>query len=463
MNKDMEKYAKGFTRRLIENEDFLVVSHHDADGITACAIMVDALKGKGKNVDYFCTKQLDSRSMAEIRKRNPKTIVFTDFGSGHLHLIREAELENYYIIDHHEPEEKGLDCQFNPHEFGYDGGSDISGAGMAYIVAKSLGIEDKVAIAVVGAVGDMQDSKGKFESLNREILEDAQKLKKIKVENDIRLFGRQSRTLSQMLAYASDPVLPGLSGSQTAANRFLEDLGIGTKDARGEWRNYIDLDGEEREKLTTALYIYLLDRNTPEFVIQRMIGEVYTLLDEEEGTELRDAREFSTVLNATGRQEKSELGVEVCLGDRGVIWEKAKKMLAQHRKMLREGLEFLEQNGSKSMDNLYYFDGEDSINERIIGIVAGMAYGAQVIAPDKPVLAIAVDSEDNTQLKISSRANWNLVNSGIHLGMAMREVSRELGGEGGGHDIAAGARVPKENLEKFLKEVDKKFAEQRKK
>ena len=78
---------------------------------------------------------------------------------------------------------------------------------MAYLVARALGKTEMAAVAVVGAVGDMQDSDGKLHSLNREILEEACELGQMEVTNDLRLFGRQSRTLSQMLAYASDPVI----------------------------------------------------------------------------------------------------------------------------------------------------------------------------------------------------------------------------------------------------------------
>ena len=62
---------------------------------------------------------------------------------------------------------------------------------------------------------------------------------------------------------------------------------------------------------------------------------------------------------------------------------------------------------------------------------------------------------------MSSRANWGLVRSGIHLGNAMDECSRSVGGEGGGHDIAAGARIPKEKKQEFLNLVNKTFKKQK--
>ncbi|MFH1125670.1 MAG: DHH family phosphoesterase, partial [Candidatus Altiarchaeota archaeon] len=448
-----------FSRKLSAEDDFFVVSHHDADGISSCAITVQLLQTLGKKVDYMCIKQLDSITIRQVKEKGGKCFVFTDFGSGQLSIIEGNGVKNFFIIDHHPPERE-YERQINPHFHGYDGGLDISGAGMAYMVAKSLGVESMAHIAVVGAVGDMQDSDGKLHSLNRLILEDAVRNGTIKFKHDIRLFGRQSRPLTQMLTYSSEPVLPGLTANQNASAQFIEALGIGLKNTDGSWKTYVDLSWAERKKLTSALYMHLLDYNTPEFIIQGMIGEVYTLLKEEKKTELRDSKEFATLLNACGRQDSPDLGVKVCLGDRGEAWVHAQSLLEKHRQMLRMGIERLSNNGVKSRENLYYFDAGDSIKESIIGVIAGMAYGARIIPPDKPVLAFAVDKDDPKLLKVSARANWALVRKGIHLGNAMKEQSKIVGGEGGGHDIAAGARVPHEKLNEFIDGVDRIFKKQ---
>ena len=368
-------------------------------------------------------------------------------------------IKNVYVIDHHPPE-KEYELQVNPHFYGYDGGREVSGSGMAYFVAKSLGYMNMAHLAIVGAVGDMQDSDGKLHSLNRIIMQDGVDQGVLKVKHDLRLFGRQSRALVQMLRYASDPILPGLTGNPTECARFIENLGIPLENGNRKQRSYVDLDHSERKKLATAIYIHLLNYNVPEFVIQGMIGEVYTLLNEKKGTEIRDAKEFATVMNACGRQEEPDIGVRVCLGDRGEYWAKARDLLQRHRKMLRDGIDFLSNHNIKELENLYYFDAGNVINESIIGVVAGMAYGARIIPPNKPVLAFADDKDNEDMMKVSARANWALIRKGIHLGNAMRENSKALGGEGGGHDIAAGARFPRENKDKFLEFVNKMFGEQ---
>lgn len=457
-----KKFLSGvreFSKKLSEEDDILLVSHHDADGITACAIMIKLFEKLGKNTDFKILKQLDSSNIKDIKNSPHETIVFTDMGSGQLELIKK-NLDNFYVIDHHPPASEH-ENQINPHFYGYDGGIDVSGAGVAYFTAKSLGCRDIADIAIVGAVGDMQDSKGKFQSLNRKIMDDGTREKILNVKYDLRLFGRQSRPLPQMLAFASDPILPGLTGNLSECSQFIKKLGIDVKGKNNdEWKKYIDLTHDERERLRDALAIHLMDANTPEFLISRMFGEVYTLLKEEKGTELRDAKEFATVMNACGRQERSEIGVKVCTGDRNENWAQATQLLQIHRQNLREGLNFLRTNQISEKNNFYYVDAGDLIKESIIGVVAGMGYGARIIPADKPVLALADDKDDPLMKKASSRANWGLIKRGIHLGNAMRTACEKVGGEGGGHDIAAGARIPKKKEDEFLNLVDEIFGEQ---
>lgn len=461
INKKFLKDLEEFSKRIIAENNFLVVGHHDADGITSCAIMYSFLKNFGKNVEFLTIKQLDSSTIKKINLDKERTIVFTDLGSGQLSLLEKEEMKKFFVVDHHVPEKKD-ERQMNPSFYGYDGGLEISGAGMTYMVARASenkGRNNLAHLAVIGALGDMQDPKGKLHSLNRIILEDAVKEGTLKVEHDLRIFGRQSRPLTQMLAYASDPFLPNLSGNEVACQEFIQSLGIELKD-ENRWRNYIDLSKEERKKLISALYIHLLESNIPEFIIQEMIGEVYTLLREEPRTELRDGKEFATLMNACGRQNHPEIGVKVCLGDRNEYLKKARNLLQYHRKLLREGITYLKEKGVSEIENLYYFDASGIIDENIVGVIAGMGYGAQVFSQEKPIIAIAKDNDDETMLKVSARANWSLVRKGIHLGNAMKISSEFFGGEGGGHNIAAGARIPKDKKEDFLLFINKIFKEQ---
>lgn len=459
INENFLRKANEIAREIIKRNNFLVVSHYDADGVSACAIIIDLLKNLKKDVDFRIIKQLDSTTIDEFKNSRDKTIIFTDMGSGQISLIEKSGIGDFFILDHHMPEKEN-ERQLNPMFYGYDGGLEISGSGVAYMVARALNFRNMAHIAVVGSVGDMQDSQGKLESLNRVIAMDAINEGTLKIEKDIRLFGRQSRPLAQMLAYASDPLLPGICGDETAAFNFLQNLGIKLKRDDGLWKHYIDLNKEEKEKIISGIYMYLLDCDVPEYIIQGIFGEVYTLLKEEERTELRDAKEFATLLNACGRQNSSETGVYICLGDRKEYLKKAKNLLEKHRKALRQGITYMKEKGVSGMSHLYYFDASGIIDENIIGVISGMGYGAKIFPPDKPIISFADDKDNESMAKVSARANWSLVREGIHLGNALRVASRFIGGEGGGHNIAAGAKIPKDKKGKFLEKLNEIFKEQ---
>ncbi len=64
---------------------------------------------------------------------------------------------------------------FNPHLFGRDGSFELSGAGATYLVSKALDLKNKdlSALAIVGAIGDLQDRKFcELRGMNTEIVND---------------------------------------------------------------------------------------------------------------------------------------------------------------------------------------------------------------------------------------------------------------------------------------------------
>ena len=97
----------------------------------------------------------------------------------------------------------------------------ISGAGVTFILAMKLGDNvDLSALAIVGAVGDLQDMRTHaLVGVNRQILELAKESGYIAYEKDLKLFGRQTRPIYKLLQYSSDPFLPGSAARRTHASR----------------------------------------------------------------------------------------------------------------------------------------------------------------------------------------------------------------------------------------------------
>ncbi len=442
--------AREIAEFIKERDNFVLVSHYDADGLSAAGIMGQALKRLGKNFSLNPVKKLDQDTISELPSDSP--VIFVDLGSGQFSQL-QAHLTDFVVCDHHEVEGFDLPNHLNAHLIGLDGAREVSGAGMAYLVARELSNanRDLSGLAIVGAVGDMQDSSGELIGFNRKILEDAVIADVLSVKKDIRLFGRHTRPLVQFLNYSSEPFFLGLSGNEEACVRFLSDLGIPIK--RGdEWLRYVDLTEEEKKRLITGLYVYGLNIGMDEKALRALVGEVYEFKNEEEKSYLRDVKDFATLLNACGRHGEMETGIMVAMGDRGKHYKKALNVLQKHRQAIHDALEWVYENGIEERKNFYLLDGIDVIKDTIIGVVAGILYNAGFVKRDKPIIALARDEGGN--IKVSGRANGSLIERGLDLGKLFSELCKEFGCEGGGHNIAAGATITPDLRDKFLDKID---------
>jgi RecJ-like exonuclease len=454
-----EKLAE-LSEKVKERDDFVVVHHYDADGCSAGAIMYKALSRLGKSVKKIWIKQLYKETINEIKGLG-KNYVFVDFGSGQLSYLKEEFGENLFVFDHHERTNVQHPNHFSPFDYGINGGTEISASGISYLFAEALDKKniDLVQLAVVGAVGDVQDFKGKLTGLNGEIVAKGAEAGIVKIENDLKLYGRITRPLIQFLEFSTSPIIPEITANEENARKFLQENGIELKD-KERWRTYSDLSLEEKKELATALILHLQKHNVPEWKISELFGEVYLFPNEDKKSPLYEAKEFSTLCNACGRHGMADIAIEVCLGDRGQNYSMAIDLMAEHRRQLREGIDFVAKNGISEEKEFYWFDAGEKISESIIGIVAGMLYGSGIIETRKPIIAIAHNKDG--YLKISGRATTELVGMGLNLGIAFRKSCEQLGegNEGGGHAIAAGLKIKKEKLAEFLQILNEIISKQ---
>lgn len=441
--------VKSIVEILKKHKEVKIVSHIDADGIAAGSIASVCLKREGIEHSVDFVKQLDENVIDKLRNESPELVWFTDLGSG---MIGQLNGLNIVITDHHKIQDaKKANNHLNPHLFGKNGAVDISGSGLTYLVAKNMNSKniDLSALAVVGAVGDMQDSEyRKLIGTNREILQDGRISGVLDCSTDIRFFGRETRPVFKLLQYANDPIIPGLTGKEENCIKFLQDLGINMKDEE-RWRKWIDLNKDEKRKIVSEIVFTLLSKGFGHKNAKRVIGEVYILTKETHGTEMHDAKEFATLLNSCGRYDKTEIGYNVCLGDRGEYLQRARTLLQGHRRTLVDALQFVNDIGITKRKYVQYFHAKDSINEKIVGIVAGML----IPYVDKMPLIAFADAEDG--IKVSARTDRSLVEKGLDLSAVMNQAAKKVGGIGGGHNVAAGATIPKGSEEEFLNEIEK--------
>jgi single-stranded-DNA-specific exonuclease len=453
---ELVKLCKSASEEILRRKDLLVVSHVDADGLTASAIVCTALQRLGLDYRPLFFRQLDSAALDLVADQGADLAVFTDLGSGMIKEICDLGLEAV-IADHHKPaahKEARPVAHINPHLVGADGATQLSGSGTSFFLARALAKtagcnDDLSALAVVGAVGDLQDmASGRLLGINRVVLDIGSRAGVISFARDLKLFGRQTRPVFKMLEYSQDPYLPGLSGDEDACIAFLKDVGVRLGGER--WRRWVDLTQEEKGRTVSALVRKGLRSGVSNIKLERLIGEVYTMLRELEGTELRDASEYSTLLNATARYGHAEVGLAVCMGDRDKALEEARVLLNSHRQNLVNGIKLVSERGITPLRSIQYFDAGDAILDTIVGIVAGMCF--QMADRSRPILAFAKTQDGS--LKVSARGTQDLVRSGLDLADAMSRAAQAVGGVGGGHNVAAGATIPPEAKQEFLVLVD---------
>jgi single-stranded-DNA-specific exonuclease len=435
-------------------------SHLDADGVAAAGVISKMLSRLGARYRIRVMQWVDEKIIAEVTADKPQLVIMTDFGSGYLGLLNE-KIPNYKIVilDHHQIIGKPDNPNFtmlNPHVYGIDGATEVSGSGVAYYAAKAVDPAnvDCAPIALVGALGDMQDKyEGRsLKGLNEIIVNDAVSAGLLKVEKDLTFFGRETRPIHRMIATTTNPFIPGLSGQETEALNFVTNLGIPLKQG-DKLRSLCDLTPEERKKLCSALADYLLSKGL-HMEVDNLIGNVYVLIREESNTALRDGREFSVLLNSTGRMDRPSLGIAICMGDRKAALEDSNKILEDYRKNINKYLTWVGEKPERlrELQNVYVIFGENYINEKIIGTVSSILVSS--LANNlKPLLAFA-NIEAEKAAKFSGRTTEAALMKGVNLGDVMRIASEANGGKGGGHNIAAGAQVPLDKIEAFIKMAD---------
>ena len=445
----------------VEKDDFIhVFSHLDADGVAAAGIIGKALLRLDARFRLRVTQWVDEKIVGEISSDKPHLVILTDFGSGYLDLLGE-KLPGFKIVilDHHQitgnADNENV-VQVNPHLHDIDGAKDVSGSGVAYFVAKALDPDNMnlASVAIVGALGDMQDKNEdrRLHGLNELIVKDALSAKLITVEKDLTFFGRETRPIHKALAATTNPFIPGLSGEEDKSLAFLASLDIKPKEGE-RWRALRDLTQDEKKRLSSALADHLISKGLHSEV-ENLIGNVYVLTQEEPWTPLRDAREFALVLNSTGRLDRPSLGIALCMGDRGLALEEANKVLEEYRKNISKYLSWVMEKPERmrEFENIYVVYGENSVNEKIIGTISSILVSG-LENPEKPLIAFSIIQEENAS-KFSARTNDLALSKGVNLGTVMHIASEKYGGKGGGHNVAAGAQVPIDKIDSFIKTVD---------
>lgn len=456
MGKNLDQYLSNFSDRILDHirngKDVSVTTHIDCDGLTSGAIITKALIRAGAKITVRTTKEMSLGVVKSMQSDSRDFHIVTDLGGGFAKQFDESLGENWFVLDHHEilEEEHDNERVINAWKYGIDGGTEICAGGMAFLAAKALDKRnsDLAPIAVVSALGDRQDQgeKKSFLGKNAEIIEEAKSLGRLQVDMDMLLVGRETRPLIDALAFTSQPFIEGLTWNRDACLALFKSSGIELKDG-GRWRTPSDLTDDEKRLLIESITKFASSQNASQ-IMEELIGHTYTFPAEERRSFLRDAREFSTMLNSCGRISRSGVGISICMGDRNKMLQEGENILLEYRKLIRDYMNILTNERWRISDSArcVMVNAEGVVPETMTGTISSLLAGSPKNAGK--IIILRTNGEENT-IKFSSRKSIGC-KTDVNLSSLMKSGAEKFNGIGGGHDAAAGAKITKDKLDGFL-------------
>ncbi len=433
--------VKYVAEKLIEHEgDIRVVTHNDSDGICAGGVIGQTLKRLDKSFHMSSVKGLNETLIEKIDEEENELTVILDMGSSHLDKL-EKTAGRTLVIDHHAIASKGRKSVvlLNPHNYDRDGSREVSGSTMSFLVSQAISKDnwDLLGTALAGAMGDRQDIGG-FTGINQLLLELGVEKGYLRVSRKMDIM---DIPLERAIPASLDPFYKNYSVSPERCIEDLQRMGI------NHGKKPSDLNDDENTSLATLLSTELVRSGIrPESI------ELLKKVKIEDKKRFFEARRLSDMVNACGKMGERGIGLALAMGDT-TYREKAVEIRNEYRDGIRKELQELSRKGTKVKGGIQYFWTED---KNRAGAVCGLGI-LYAVNQERPLFFL---HEKRGDIKISARGTAYLVKKGLDLAKACRESALAASGQGGGHAIASGATVPKDNIEEFLQNAGRIVGEQ---
>jgi len=439
MLEKIKLFANDFLEKT-KGKDILLISHFDADGITSAAIMGKTLKKLDKKFSIKIIKSLEAEFIKELPKN--KIIVFTDLASSHLEELGKLETL-VFVIDHHE-----LDKNYqlpwnvqvlNPHL--YENEEEMAGACLTYLFSKELTKKDPslANLAIIGMVGDMMDKK--VGPLVNTILKDADLI----IKKGILLYP-STRPLNKALEYCSNPFIPGVTGDGAGACSLLREAGIDFT-PKG-YKTLMELNEDEMQRLVTAIALKMPNHEK----MSEFIGNLFLI---KFFNRLEDAREMSALINACSRMGESNIALLFCMGNE-TARKQSETVYIKYKQSLIEALNHVNTNPKILGKQYMIINAKDKIQDTIIGTVASILSMSALYEEGTIIITMAYNKD---KIKVSSRicGRGKVEDNPRNLKEMMDSITELIGGESGGHKLAAGCIIGKDKEEAFINLIKKKL------
>ncbi len=410
----IKEHVMKIVERLLESERVHILAHADADGITSAAILGKALMNSDIQFDIRPLITIETSLFAqayEDRKDVGGTRVLLDLGSN-LSAI-SGIFPDAIVIDHHQITGTGNVLLFNPRKKGLSTPTAV----LTYFVAKHIdpGAYRYSYLPLVGAWGDNALREDASDPLVKSVLREAEFKGIIRSELGRRVYD-DSRPLAEILSSIVPEDSKYYRNPREVA-KFLKDMNIKT-DSLSELT--------EKEKMLIQDHLNIkLER------IYYIVGETLPML--------KTVHEFSTLINACCKMGHPEEGLSVALGDRDEGYVRAINIYKEYRRELGSHIAAARSKRFTYRNTIDVVILDDVDRKKASTI-------ASVLRKNKGKRPLIVVGYNGDKIKISARGRGNL-------GYVIQRAAALVGGEGGGHENAAGATIPKDKLTDFLDTV----------
>lgn len=412
----MEKYESQLVpifskiKQILEKADSqkkkcILFSHADVDGISSLKIL-SSLKEIYPQIN-FEFNLLGFFSIKSLQKKifGPELLFFLDLGAAFLPELSIFK-NQIIILDHHKLNENKTKPQnlihVNPELFGEDGGRTGCGASLSFALLFFLDSKQaikKISYFFAGMIGDKQD-RGAPTWVNRELIHFLLQQKKIKKSRYNLNF---LKSTGETLKYSFAPIFPSFFGKINKKINKKECYNLMLKQISGLKNKCI-----KKEELKEIYYSPLLEPFYFTFF------KIYSF--------------FATHSSNMFLESNEQL---------------QKKKLEEFKKKILIPLS-KEINKTYIDSKKYFYIVYNFFFLNPLFVETIYLYKTDA---NKPIVSIKTTKYEH---HLSFRCTRELVEKGINFAHMLSKIFKKMPGTGGGHKIAAGAKIKIEHLDQFL-------------
>jgi len=429
--------------------NIIAITHNDADGISSLKIIQNLLHKMNLEQDYFIYNRSSSWA-AYLKGILPKSherknaFIFTDVGSSLTELIPiiSSRKEDFYILDHHEVDNK-VDLDHlpenlffvNPTVYGYDGLDHIAGATLTHMFAKRIkpAIIKQGWLTIIGIAGDSLRSMDKLKSFNKEIYEEIVNEDIIQDKEGLILFGAMNDNIKNGLKRSILPFVKGYGGeNEQKIKSLLSELDIDPN------KKIVDLNSTEINSLQIKTHVSKGN---------------YAIIPQKQGL-LQHAFEHALLLNILSFKN---ISAALSMIQQNSITRYAQGIFLEYINSLSSNLKILsnELPHVETKKAIFIDAGNGKIPPSNWSDTASFSTVNDLLNPNKMLFLGGLEKKTQ-MMKLSIRCSRIYLKShdGYGVNNAISKIRNNFGGMGGGHKLAGGLRLSIPSYNKLKENVD---------